>query len=136
MAVCQNTWTSSKTALSGARSQIAGGFFGDIIVFAGGRNSFGDTAIVDIYNCTSATWAVSTLPSGARSGAVAVGVNGYVLITPGINNVLPTVDVFVTATYTWFSVNLNTPRRMVCLVSSGWVGFFYSFVDFCFFIPF
>jgi hypothetical protein len=113
-----NIWFNYPIGLSEPRSEMAGGGYYSVAIFAGGRyanGSFSD--IVDIFASnksefiTTTSWATDRLPGGPRAGALGVSANGVVLITPGQYIASTVCDLFYPGNLSWSATNLQVARR-------------------------
>jgi hypothetical protein len=80
----QQNITHTTTTLSEARGYLTATSSGELVFFAGGRNSTGPSNQVDIYNVTSGSWTTATL-SIPRRELVATSSQNLVFFGGGWN---------------------------------------------------
>jgi hypothetical protein len=103
---------SHKTALSQARYRLAATSSGELVFFAGGRNSTGQPSDrVDIYNVTNGSWTTATL-SIPRGALAATSSQNLVFFGGGWSNGFSStpydrVDIYNTLKGSWRTANLS-----------------------------
>lgn len=110
--------------------ELAGVAVGDTVLFAGGIDQpeiYGSTcsAVVDIYNSTTASWSVASL-SEERYHLAAVSIGGKALFGGGNNCVGPSsvVDIYDSKSGVWSISALSQARYDLAAAAAGTTAVF------------
>ncbi|PVU95127.1 hypothetical protein BB561_002023 [Smittium simulii] len=110
-----DTWKKFEYTLSAPRSRLAGASAGNMLLFAGGIDSAGESSeIVDLYNASNGALTTARLSSPrSEIGSSSFLNNRYAIFAGGIGKnvtVSSSIDIYDSETGTWILKNLSEAR--------------------------